>query len=135
MRQIGLAMVSYASNHQQQFPGDLTDLAKDPSAPPVQTYVCPDDTKSAPSGASIQQTITDLMSGNHCSYVYVGKGVQTSAPANTVLMYEDITLEHNGQINVLFVDGHVEKQPATSVQSAIPTAGSNTPMVLPTSGQ
>ena len=130
MRQIGLAMLMYANAHNNEFPGQLADLAKDPSAPPANTYVCPDDKRTAPSGASTSQTIVDLNSGNHCSYIYVGTGISTTAASDTVLMYEDVALQHRFEVNVLFADGHVERESVSAVQSAIQTAAGKGPMVI-----
>jgi prepilin-type processing-associated H-X9-DG protein len=137
MRQIGLAMIMYTNQHNNQFPGQLSDLINDPGAPTAQTFVCPDDTRTPPSSASTQQTIADLNSGNHCSYIYIGKGLQpsSSSDADTVLMYEDLVLQRRNKVNVLFADGHVDVESVSTVQSALQAAGGKGPVTISDSGQ
>jgi len=130
MRQLGLALIMHANAHQDSFPNQLADLANDPSPPDAQTFVCPDDTRTPPSSASTQQMITDLNSGNHCSYIYAGHGLNIKSGANTVLMYEAFELQRRGDVNVLFVDGSVEKIPADYVQGAVKDAKGNGPILL-----
>lgn len=121
MTQLGQAMLMYASANKGEFPDKLEDvLTSDPTLDRI-VFVCPDDDKTPPSSASIQAAAQGIASGKNCSYIYVGSGVTQSDSADTVLMYEPLSLHHHYQpgMNVLFADGHVEYLSASAGQSIL----------------
>jgi predicted Zn finger-like uncharacterized protein/prepilin-type processing-associated H-X9-DG protein len=108
MRLLGQNMMMYANNNNGHFPDKLEDVLQiDPSIPPT-TFVCPSDDKSPPSAASVQAEAHEISTGQHCSFIYVGKDLTTSASADTVLLYEPLTDHHSEGIYALFADGHVD---------------------------
>jgi prepilin-type processing-associated H-X9-DG protein len=108
MNQLGQAMLVYANANKGEFPDKLEDLLTSDPTIDRNVFICPDDDKTAPSG-SVQMAAQGIASGKNCSYIYVGSGVTASDPADTVLLYEPLSLHHQYQpgMNVLFADGHV----------------------------
>lgn len=105
MRQLGQAMLMYANANQNQLPDSLKSLAQFDSTLSPAVFVCPSDSKKP---ASPQSLAADLAAGRNVSYVYVGKGLSSSAPPDVVLLYEPLQDHRREGMNVLFADGHVE---------------------------
>jgi hypothetical protein len=109
LRQIGQALVLYASDHGGQYPerpDELLSLGVEP-----EIFVCPS-TDDLPARGQTSRDINDAFaSGGHLSYVYVAKGLTTSnVGAQHVLAFEPMrnhATDHPG-IHVLFGDGRVE---------------------------
>jgi prepilin-type processing-associated H-X9-DG protein len=106
MRVIGQAIFTYAQANGGCFPNSLDRLAD--GKLDMDVFVCPatEDTPS-PSTAPAQQA-ADLTSGGHLSYIYCGKGLQTSVDPETVLLWEWPARHLDRGGNSLFGDGHVE---------------------------
>ena len=124
MRQLAMSLQMYASKNGGQFPDTLEDvLQADPSLSPS-VFVCPSDNKNPSPGTSPQAIAADIASGQHDSYIYVGKGLTTSEPGDTVLLYEPLRDHNNQGMNVLYADGHVafirsaQAQPILAQQAA-----------------
>jgi prepilin-type processing-associated H-X9-DG protein len=75
-------------------------LAKAESMP-MSVFVCP---SSNDTPASSPDT---LMSGGHCSYVYVGQGFNQQTDPISVVLYDNAS-DHDSGGNILYADGHVE---------------------------
>jgi len=107
MRQLGLALELYANSNGGNFPDKLEDvLQADHSLLPA-VFVCPSDDKTPSTGTSQQSIAADIAGGKHSSYIYVGRGLTTSEPSDTVLLYEPLGDHNNEGMNVLYADGHV----------------------------
>jgi prepilin-type processing-associated H-X9-DG protein len=137
MRQIGQALMVYANDNNGTFPSKLEDvLSADPTLDP-KAFVCPDDKKTPPSATNAQATAHDIASGQHCSYIYVGDGVTSSASTDTVLLYEPLGLHkkpHNPGMNVLFADGHVEFVKAADAKTILDQQAAGTRPIKVTPG-
>jgi prepilin-type processing-associated H-X9-DG protein len=99
LRGVGVAMRKYAAANAGTFPDQLRSIPfADLPAPGA--FACPVAKDSPP--------IATLPDGRPVTFIYVGQSLTTSAPAETVLMYEP--LSHHGEdgMNVLFVDGRVQ---------------------------
>ena len=122
LRQIGHSLLAYADIHDDRFPEKLEDLMQMPAPPPAAAFVCPDDTKTPPSGISPEATALDLADGHHCSYLYVGDGLKSDSPPDTVLLYEPLSIHHDKGMHVLYADGRVGWLSAENAQSILDQA-------------
>ncbi len=101
----------YSYENQGRYPDQIEDLIFQDLV--TDNFICPASADSAAAtGATTQQTAANIAAGGHLSYVYVARGMTTTAPANAVLAYE--ALSHHGDgSNVLFADYHVKLVPAS----------------------
>jgi len=118
LRQIGLAIMMYANEHQGHFPDRMGDLLlyEDITA---DAFVCPSSSDERVTAQTTQQAATRLSSEpGHLSYIYLGKGLTDKADANLLIAYE--RLGHHGDgCNMLFADGHVEFVPSGRAKALI----------------
>jgi predicted Zn finger-like uncharacterized protein/prepilin-type processing-associated H-X9-DG protein len=131
MRQIGQALLLYANENRGAYPPKLEDLllTQDITA---EVFTCPSSNDTRSPGATAAQQAAQLSAGGHLSYVFVGQRMNSSSPANAVLLYEPMTNHNNDGGNFLFGDGHVEfltRQTAQQVISQLQT-GQNPPAAL-----
>lgn len=128
MRMIANAVQMYANQNRGVFPDTLDRLI---TAGFVQSdvFVCPSSSDTAAPGSDNKTQAANLQRGGHLSYVYVGKGLNTRAPANAVLAYEPMTNHSNDGTNILFADGTVQFVKAAQAQQIIAEvqAGKNPP--------
>ncbi|MGA2497267.1 MAG: hypothetical protein ABSH20_05975 [Tepidisphaeraceae bacterium] len=107
LRQIGQAIRLYANDNGGRFPDSLPVLVTSTDLNP-EVFVCPSSNAEKAVGANMQEILEQLTKPEHMSYVYVGKGMTTSTPVDTVVAYE-LPQNHDGDGgNVLYADGHVE---------------------------
>ena len=90
LRQIGLACLMYANEHANQFPDTLSEVLRDEDITP-EVFVCPSSNDTPANGPTTQALVANLTAGGHLSYIYVGKGLTSAAPATAVLAYEPMT--------------------------------------------
>jgi prepilin-type processing-associated H-X9-DG protein len=132
LRQIGMAAQMYAIQNRGFLPATLDDIVA-PGLLPVQVLICP-----AAKGDASKPPASRGKFGNY-SYVYLGAGRRIQSipsPANTPLAYEPPTNHagDRGEINVVYVDGHVEllTGPAAQLVRAL-APGSSPPSSSPPS--
>ena len=132
LRQIGLAITMYCNDNQQQYPSDLglLILTEELSS---EVFVCPSGSEVKAQGELPAMAAT-LLSGGHCSFVYVGAGMTSSARQDDVVAFE--LPDNHGQRaggNVLYSDAHVEFQPFDTLVQLVPEleAGRNPPVIRP----
>jgi prepilin-type processing-associated H-X9-DG protein len=131
MRQIGLAIAMYCHDNHQQFPSDLATLIPTENLSP-KVFVCGQSSDTqAPQAAK-------LLSGGHCSYVYVGAGMTDAPGAGDVVVAFELPGHHasrSGGGNILYADGHVMWIELEQLVQLVPEleAGHNPPVIVPLS--
>lgn len=105
LKSFGHAVLMYSNENRGAYP-DLIEqlyLTQDITA---ECFVCPSSNDTKATGANPQAIAKDLTAGGHLSYAYLGKGMNNSASANTIIAYEPLT-NHGTGSNFLFGDGSV----------------------------
>ncbi len=102
LKQIGMASFIYANDHQGKFPPDLNALVREADLSP-KVFICPA-TKDGP---------------DDCSYVYRGADLDDSSSAMMILAYDRQGNHRDGNRNVLFADGHVQKMTEAAFIQAV----------------
>jgi prepilin-type processing-associated H-X9-DG protein len=107
LRAIGQAISMYSDDHQGQYPDSFeTILLNEDVTSGI--FVNPSSHDIPATGPTSQAVASQLSTGGHLSYVYLGRGLtaKTVTP-DTVLAYELIQYPSGGS-NMLFGDGHVD---------------------------
>jgi prepilin-type processing-associated H-X9-DG protein len=127
MRTIGAELLLYGFDHGEHYPPTLDPLLTTKNIP-ASAFVCPSthDTPLAQSAIGGQGVV---LTGRHLSYVYLGKGMNTSMASDAVVLYEKPANHGGAGCNFLFGDGHVEwiNQPMANKLIASVQAGPNPP--------
>jgi prepilin-type processing-associated H-X9-DG protein len=102
LKQIGLSLKMYAMDHKDNFPeadnsAGLNELVQDDYLTDLRAYTCP--STSTPAGQG------ELQEANS-SYIYLGGSSEMMNP--DIPLAFDKPGNHNGYVNVLFLDGHVK---------------------------
>jgi prepilin-type processing-associated H-X9-DG protein len=121
MHQIGLAILLYQNDHQQNYPNTLEELLEEQITPAV--FICPSSNDTASAGATTQAVAADFHASGHLSYIYLGKGLNDkTADPDIVVLYEPLTDHAGDGMNILFGDGHAEWFTATVGKQLIAAA-------------
>ena len=131
LRQIGLGIMMYCNDNKQQFPNDVGLLIPTQGLS-AEVFVCPSSNDTKLQGASTQPAAM-LLSSDHCSYVYVGAGMTSSAGVNDVVAFELPGNHAKDGGNVLYADAHVEWEGFHVLVQLVPEleAGRNPPVMRP----
>ena len=109
LKQIGLGLIMYAGDDVEhgRFPDNLGQLHEQKYLTNGKVYGCPSVDPMSESAAD-------------SDYVYVGAGLKDTNgnPTTTVLAYCDPANHDYAWINVLLINGHVERQEAFSIEQA-----------------
>ena len=105
LRQIGQAILLYSNDNRGVYPETVDQLllTQDITA---DVFNCPASNDTPAPGADAKAQVKVLHTPGHLSYVYVGKGMNNSAPADSVVLYEPLTNHIDGG-NFFWGDGHV----------------------------
>lgn len=136
LRQIGLGLQMYASNHGGRFPPTLDVPIADPQiALTPDVFVCPATHNDRASGETPEEQARSLRSNSHhLSYVYVAGGLSArDVPSEDVLAYEPLRNHDNDGMNVLFGDIHVEFVSRAEAEKLIAKLGKSHPATTPAS--
>jgi predicted Zn finger-like uncharacterized protein len=128
MRTIGQALLLYSNDNRGAFPPRLEDLIISGHVD-SSVFVCPSCMDSAAPGATPQAQAQNLSAGGHLSYVYIGQRMNSSAPADAVVLYENVTNHDGDGCNMLHGDGHIDFISKPQMQQIITQlqAGKNPP--------
>lgn len=108
LRWLGDACRDYATDHVGRFPDRLSELVEAGFVDAEKLVARYSSDTPAP-GPTTRDIINQLDAGGHCSYIYLGKGLTTSAPGRAVVLYEPLS-KHAQTIkgaHILYVDGTV----------------------------
>lgn len=128
MRQIGLAMIMYANQHNGKFPDSLHEILETQDITPG-VFVCPSSNEVRAMGATARAELDDFDRPGRCSYIYLGKGLTDQCDFGTAVLYEPPSIHHGG-MNVLFADGHVEFFGGPNAQSILKSIANRQPIAL-----
>ena len=124
LRQIGHAILVYASKHNGHLPDDLPTLIETEDLSP-NVFCCPNTSDVPAAGPTTQAIMTEMKKPGTVSYLYLGKGLTSSdLTADVVLAYEPLSNHQGRGMNVLFGDGHVEWVQGSLVEGVLSQAKS-----------
>jgi prepilin-type processing-associated H-X9-DG protein len=124
MRQVGQAILLYSNENKGNYPPNLGILVKTEDIVP-EVFVCPSGGNAFPRGANMSVDDQVKWVNEHSDYVYVGKGMNSTAGAEVIVLYEKPDA-HGGQgMNVLYGDGHVEFHMMQSAMQEIQKQNAN----------
>ncbi len=129
MRMIGLACMMYANEHGDKYPDDFEDILRTQDIT-IDIFVSPRTATSLPAvppGAD-RATIQGDWVNEHSDYIYLGRGLKSTSPANKIIAYENPVQLADG-INILFADGHVEFVGFFAIDEVFKAAGVNAPAI------
>ncbi|MBC8109414.1 MAG: hypothetical protein H7Z14_22715 [Anaerolineae bacterium] len=107
-RQIGQAMLLYANDNKGSYPDDLGTLLLTQDIT-IDVFLCPSSDNSLP--PEFEKMTPQQMAAwvnENSNYIYGGKGLNNSSPAEKILVIEKVDDHDSDGINCLFGDGHVE---------------------------
>ena len=112
LKQIGLALMMYASDHKDKFPEDIRELYPD--------YISTGTVLKCPGDKTIPDT-QKVEPDTPISYTYVkGLSRKDSNPSKMIILYDSSPDYHEGEgRNVLFIDGHVAWMPEEQFQKLL----------------
>jgi hypothetical protein len=93
LRHIDEALQWYAKDHAGHYPQRLAELLDEPGLldGDAEVFVAPFTFETRATGATTREVAADFSKPGHCSYIYLGKGLTTPCPPNTVLLYEPLS--------------------------------------------
>lgn len=113
LRQIGIGILLYANENKGKYPPDLGTLVSGGELTP-EVFICPTSGTMPPprpgnpaDRANWEKQVATWVNDNS-DYVYLGKGLNSTAGADTVVVHEKPGSHNNYGMNILFGDGHVE---------------------------
>jgi len=121
LRQIGTALLMYATEHNGHFPDTLHVLSTaDPAYVVTDLFTCPSSSDERAMGQTPAEQARNLIAEpGHLSYVYVGTGLTSkTATADRIVAYDN-PHNHTDGINVLYGDAHVEFLERKTAERAI----------------
>jgi hypothetical protein len=103
LKNIAGACVTYSNTHNGAYPADFANMMAS-SGMTSSFFICPDSNDTPATGTPAQQAAALTPGGGHLSYVWLGKGVTSDSPTDTVLVYEPLSNHQQKGMNVLFND-------------------------------
>lgn len=133
LRELNLALMIYANDHDRKMPASLSELLSYRSADwTITSFSCPGVLGGYPVKPVEETLLAQIVSGN-TDYVYRGAGLELDSHDESVLMHDRL-LNHSGDgeregINVLFLNGRIEWLPLNEAKKVIAEldAGHNPP--------
>jgi prepilin-type processing-associated H-X9-DG protein len=108
LHEIGQAISAYSRHYRGQYPDSFPTLLLHENIAPY-VFVCLGTNDTPATGPTTQAISGNLLVLGHCSYIYIGNGLDSATVrSNTVVAYEPMANNGGAGMNVLFGDGHVE---------------------------
>jgi prepilin-type processing-associated H-X9-DG protein len=107
MRQIGQAILLYSNENKGKYPPDLATLIKTQDIT-AEVFVCPSGNTALPNLAAMKPDEIAKWVNDNSDYVYVGRGMNSTAGAEVVVLYEKPNAHGRQGMNILYGDGHVD---------------------------
>ena len=107
LRQIGQGIVLYANDHGGRLPDDLSLLVLHADLDPG-ALVCAASIEERATGNTTEEVAANSLKREHCSFIYLGKGLVFPASDDLILAHEYDENHEGAGMNVLFGDGHVD---------------------------
>jgi prepilin-type processing-associated H-X9-DG protein len=105
LRQIGIAIANYAQSNAGKLPDSLDELLIAGDLASAE-FICPSSDLEKSPGDTPQQQAQHLHE-NHCSYIYIGKGLK-SPSQNQPILFERPENHNFKGTNILYGDGRVD---------------------------
>jgi hypothetical protein len=131
LKNIAAGMITYSNTHNGAYPTSLGEELVETQMP-SQIFVCPA-SNDMPATGTPQQQAASFSTPGTCSYIYLGKGLNSNASEDTVIAYEPLS-NHKTGINVAFNDFHVQWLNATDAQKLINSIVPGKPVYWPLRG-
>lgn len=135
IRQIALGIGLFANEHGEKFPDDLATMYSYANGDlDARVFVCPLTGDTPAAGPTTQATAAAVRQPGHCSYIYLGKGLNyQTVTADTVVLYEPLTNHAGDGMHVLFGDLRVQWLTPAEAQTILKqVAAGTTPVRFPT---
>jgi hypothetical protein len=115
LNNIGREIQMYSDSHQGNFPDSFATLLAD-HPEDAGNFVCPKSSDVCARGGTTQAVLNDFAKPGHCSYIYLGAGLNTkTVDAQEIVAYEPVTNHGGIYAHVLFGDLHAEAVQAASL--------------------
>jgi len=106
MSAVGQSLSLYANENRGAFPPALNDLIRTQDVT-TDVFVCPSSSDTPAGGDVHEARAANLEAGGHCSYIYLGAGMNWKSEPEKVLLFEPMS-NHGSGFHMVFVDGHSE---------------------------
>jgi prepilin-type processing-associated H-X9-DG protein len=104
---IGQAISQYCTDHQGEFPDSLATLMASENVAAA-NFINPATSATVATGPTSRAYADQLASPEHCSYVYLGRGLTSKTATADTIVARELLLTPTAGANFLFGDGHVE---------------------------
>ncbi|MCC7145227.1 MAG: hypothetical protein IT443_02140 [Phycisphaeraceae bacterium] len=125
VRQLGMALLTYASNHQGRFPPDLAAVVIDTRMLPFGSLFVTRDrgrVRVPPDFGSWERPRQAAWLAANSSYLYLGgmiKGIPPGSESRTIVAIEKPHMVNNGTVAAAFADGHAQRLPLQQARQLI----------------
>lgn len=128
MRQILLGSIMFANDNRGKFPDTLGQVVEGKYLLSPEVFINPRSTSDIPAGVANNPKLLADWVNEQSDYVYLGKGLNATTKADTILIYEN-PVDLDDGINVGFADGHVEFVRYDQLEAVFAASGLKAPTI------
>ena len=131
LRSIGQCIRLYCNDNNGDYPDSFaTILLNEDVISGV--FVNPASNDTPATGPTTQAAAAQLLAGGHCSYIYMGRGLNAKTVDPNTIVAREILLNPTDGAYMLFADGHVEPvDPAHTALIIAKSTASTAPVTMP----